>query len=446
MKEGFWGNYETGTWFRIDEHEQWLRTPGNAAKLGVPEEAAAEFAQHQSREELLPFVYRRAPVMRWRCHGASVTFEFDSEEWARPLELIHKWGRAFAGDCLQFHMVNFRTMEVRDALWRDLRPEAASGRADDLYMVRPQHELLARFRDSEGVCLIAAPVWKGVPEVKLYQLDGMDRKGGRTKLLFAENRNGSPGFAKAQLDKTLASPFLFLSERRPRIVRERQVIATFPSCAEALDAYLPQGFLPVVTRRGQALEAVLEALKKDLDRRRDREIDAEILRLECVIIPDWRMWCGKGDPERMNRMLNAKLSRLGCGIRRLPGWGTLVANTEDDSEFFAQAADFAAFAGAPMLLHKRKDRDELEKLDLAGGECHAIPGDNFRRYVWRVDYEAGRGFLRDKSRYDLRMAAAHALGLDLFRYRNIFGKMACDCEAKKFDGLRLRAAGAQTTE
>ena len=437
MKEGFWGNYERDEWFRIDEHERWLRAPGNAEKLGVPKETAVEFAKYPTRDELLPFVYRNAPVMRWRCHGMSVTFEFDSSEWERPLELICKWGRAFAGDYLHFRMVNFRTMEVRDALWNDLRLEEESRRPDGIYMVQPQEALLTRFRHSEGACLIVDPVWKGVPEVKLYQLDGMDRYGNRAKLQFAENRNGSPGFAKAQLDKTLASPFLFLSERRPRIIREKQVIARFPDCAAAIEFYLPQGFLPIVTRREQAQRRVLDVLKKHLDRRRDREIDAEILRLECAVIPDWHMWREEGDPKLMSRMLFAKLSRLGYGTGGdLAKTGRVVANTIDAPGFFAQVADLAAFAGAPSLLLKRRDSDEPEKLDLASGKSHALPGDSFLRDIVRyVAYESGHGFLRDKSRYDRRMAAAFALRLEFFRYRNIFGMMGCDHEAKKFDAL-----------
>ena len=121
MKEGFWGNYETGEYFRIDEHEKWLRRPGNAERLGIPSGAIADFPKYPTREALLLSVYRRAPVMRWRGHGTSVTFEFDGAGWARPLELICKWGRAFAGDRLHFHMVNFRTMEIFDALWGELK-------------------------------------------------------------------------------------------------------------------------------------------------------------------------------------------------------------------------------------------------------------------------------------------------------------------------------------
>ena len=120
MKEGFWGNYETGIWFQIDEHERWLRREGNAAKLGVPENIIAEFPLFADRDTLLPFVWRHAPVMRWRCHEESVTFEFYAEDWSKPLELIRKWCTLFAGDFLFLHMVNFNGMDVRETLWKDL--------------------------------------------------------------------------------------------------------------------------------------------------------------------------------------------------------------------------------------------------------------------------------------------------------------------------------------
>ena len=121
MKEGFWGNYETCVWFQIDEHEMWLRRGDNAAQLGIPESVITEFSHFPNRETLLPFVFRHAPVMRWRGHGVSVTFEFHAEDWEKPLELIRKWCALFAGDFLFLRMVNFRGMEIREMLWKDLR-------------------------------------------------------------------------------------------------------------------------------------------------------------------------------------------------------------------------------------------------------------------------------------------------------------------------------------
>ena len=97
-------------------------------------------------------------------------------------------------------------------------------RDDDIYMVEPQEALWEEhFRSSEGVCLIADPVWRTAPRVNLYKLDGMDRCGSRTEIFVAENRNGNPGFAKNELDQTLASPYLLLSSR-PRIMQSGQTI------------------------------------------------------------------------------------------------------------------------------------------------------------------------------------------------------------------------------
>ena len=123
MKEGFWGNYEVGIWFRIDEHERWLRCGNNAEKLGVPKDVIAEFPHFTDRETLLPFVWHHAPVMRWRCHGESVTFEFYAEDWTKPLELIRKWCILSAGDFLYLRMVNFNGMEVRETLWKDWKQQ-----------------------------------------------------------------------------------------------------------------------------------------------------------------------------------------------------------------------------------------------------------------------------------------------------------------------------------
>ena len=123
MKEGFWGNYETGIWFQIDEHERWLRRENNAERLGVPKDVIAEFPSFADRETLLPFVYRHASVMRWRCHGESVTFEFYAEDWTKPLELIQKWCASFAGDFLFLRMVNFNGMDVKESIWKDWKQD-----------------------------------------------------------------------------------------------------------------------------------------------------------------------------------------------------------------------------------------------------------------------------------------------------------------------------------
>jgi|GEM_PF-2154573 len=308
-------------------------------------------------------------------------------------------------------------------------------RDDDISMVEPQEALWEkRFCNSDGVSLIADPVWKAAPRVKLYKLDGIDRRGNRAELFIAENRNGNPGFAKDQLDKTLASPFLLLSHKHPRIVQAKQVLTRCCDIASAVESYLPQGFLPIVTSRQQRLRQMLASLKKRLNSLRDREIDKEILRMEFAIIPDWQLWSMADSSEGMLFPLKAKLLRIGYGTRYHPGGALIVANIKDDPDFFTQVAEFARFAGAPMLLPKRKDGDGVEKLDLASGMSHGIQSDSFRSYMIEyVNHRNGRLFLRDKSHYDLRMAAAGTLGLELFRWKGMFGKMGVDHNARKFD-------------
>lgn len=307
-------------------------------------------------------------------------------------------------------------------------------RDDDICMVEPQEALWEEsFRSSEGVCLIVDPMWKAAPRMKLYKLDGIDRRGNRTEILVAENRNGNPGFAKNELDQTLASPYLLLSSR-PRIMQSGRVILRCDSMASAVESYLPHGFLPIVTRRQQKLRQVLERLKNRRDRLCDRVVGGEILRMEFVIVPDWLLWRVEDTSEGMFFPLMAKLLRIGYGTRYLPGGAAIVANISDDPDFFAKVADFARFAGAPVLLLKRKDCSGVEKLDLTSGKSHVVQGDSFLHYITQcVNHRDGRVLLRAKSRYDRRLAAAGTLGLELFCWKNIFGKMGTDHNAKKFD-------------
>ena len=307
-------------------------------------------------------------------------------------------------------------------------------RDDDISMVEPQEALWKeRFCNSDGVCLIADPVWKTAPRVNLYKLDGMDRRGSRTEIFVAENRNGNPGFAKNELDQTLASPYLLLSSR-PRIMQSGRGILRCDSMASAVDSYLPQGFLPIVTRRQQKLRQVLERLKTRRGRLCDRVIDEEIRRMEFVIVPDWLLWRVEDTSESMFAPLLAKLVRIGYGIRYLPGGAAIVANISDDPDFFAKVADFARFAGAPVLLLKRKDCSGVEKLDFASGKSQVMHGDSFLHYIIQcINHRDGRVFLRDKSLCDRRLAAARTLGLELFCWKNMFGKMSSDHNAKKFD-------------
>lgn len=120
MNEGYWGNYETGEYFQIDEHEMWIRRENNADKLGIPQAVQRKFknyAMKEDRDNLLSFIFAHSPVMRFRGHGSYVTFEFNSADWVKPLELIRKWCEANAGFQLGLNIFNFANNEAIETTW-----------------------------------------------------------------------------------------------------------------------------------------------------------------------------------------------------------------------------------------------------------------------------------------------------------------------------------------
>ncbi len=119
MRAGYWGNYDTGKIFQIDDHELWINRGRNAAELGVSAEVKARSEEFPDRVELLRFLFANAPVMRFRGHGTFVTIEFNSSDWDKPLQLIETWGKAHAGPFLGLNIVNFHRTKGYFVLWKD---------------------------------------------------------------------------------------------------------------------------------------------------------------------------------------------------------------------------------------------------------------------------------------------------------------------------------------
>ena len=126
MTEGYWGNYETGEYFQIDEHEMWIRREHNADKLGIPQAVQRKFKNYaikEDRDSLLSYIFAHSPVMRFRGHGSYVTFEFNCADWTKPLELVCKWCEANAGPLLGLKIVNFATDEIIETAWESFKLE-----------------------------------------------------------------------------------------------------------------------------------------------------------------------------------------------------------------------------------------------------------------------------------------------------------------------------------
>jgi len=130
MKDGFWLNYRTDKAFVIDEHEMWLRRPGNAEKLGVPQKVIdgfSNFAIARDRNKFLIWVMQHAPIMRIRGHGAYTAFEYSSRSRSNPIDAIWIWGKKKLGPFSNMFIANFATNEKTNIRWGDFLDAVDSG-------------------------------------------------------------------------------------------------------------------------------------------------------------------------------------------------------------------------------------------------------------------------------------------------------------------------------
>ena len=132
MKEGYWINYITGEVQLIDDHWNWLRAGGNALRIGVPREVVAEFNRKDLREDRIRFllyVIRRAPLIRVRGHGASITFEFYAKEPTEALQAILRFLRETVQPQpeMTLRIVDFARRTFVDITYRELRSHVENG-------------------------------------------------------------------------------------------------------------------------------------------------------------------------------------------------------------------------------------------------------------------------------------------------------------------------------
>ena len=124
MEKGWWGNYDTGKLFVIDEHERWIRRGKNAIKLGASSamrRTIPNYKEVDGRDKLIFDLMKIDSLMRIRGHGSYATFEFFSESWLEPLQLILKWGQHNAGSHLGLKIVNFATKKRVFVLYKDFK-------------------------------------------------------------------------------------------------------------------------------------------------------------------------------------------------------------------------------------------------------------------------------------------------------------------------------------
>ena len=138
MREGHWANYRTGQIFPVDEHEAFLRTHGNAKKVGVPDRVVRAFGKFEpieDRDKFLLFVMQNSPLMRIRGHGDFASFEYSSRDRAAPMDIVWSWGRRNAGPYTGLLISNFATGEKTQIMWEQFEKAMEEGGYDAVMRV-----------------------------------------------------------------------------------------------------------------------------------------------------------------------------------------------------------------------------------------------------------------------------------------------------------------------
>ena len=123
MRDGYWINYKTGREFKISEHEDWIRDPKNARKLGLSkkliEQAFPKFKPKRDRDKFLTFLMKHAPIMRVRGHGSYVTFEYASRSRRKPVDAIWGFADENLGPFSTMYINNLETGEGTTIMFHD---------------------------------------------------------------------------------------------------------------------------------------------------------------------------------------------------------------------------------------------------------------------------------------------------------------------------------------
>jgi hypothetical protein len=117
--EGWWLNWKTGKLVCIREHEQDIRSPGVARKLGVPSEVFSQFSRYKvgrDRIKFLRWLLKTVPLVRIRDHaGEHVTFEYAAGSDTKPYAAIKIWARR-RGPTTLLMLANIQTQRHRTVL------------------------------------------------------------------------------------------------------------------------------------------------------------------------------------------------------------------------------------------------------------------------------------------------------------------------------------------
>ena len=116
----------------------------------------------------------------------------------------------------------------------------------DIYEIKEVSSLEEFLKEHSSLCIVKAP-FEGTRS-EMTRIEGKNRFGEPVRI-YLECCFKDLGYIKSKLDRTLYSPFLFISWKQKgfhtfKLVKERQTLAEFPDFQSALEAYFPDGFIP----------------------------------------------------------------------------------------------------------------------------------------------------------------------------------------------------------
>ena len=121
----FWCNYQSGVIAEVAEFESFIRS--HADELGVPAEVQAGFERYTRFESLLfcSFIYRNAPLARFKLKANELIVRFCNEDDSKLLDFVERFGRErnFAPD-FRIYITNYYMHQRRICRWQDFPGEA----------------------------------------------------------------------------------------------------------------------------------------------------------------------------------------------------------------------------------------------------------------------------------------------------------------------------------
>ena len=118
---------------------------------------------------------------------------------------------------------------------------------EDIYEITPVSSLTEFLKPHCSLCIVKSPFDGTIAEMR--RVMGRNRSGGQEKIYLENCSEQDQGRLKCKLDRSLQSPFLFISWKAKgfhtfRLVENRKTVAEFPDFQSALAAYFPDGFIP----------------------------------------------------------------------------------------------------------------------------------------------------------------------------------------------------------